>query len=598
MTMMDAGVKYRMKVRVFGKLFSERHLLLLASGIFFVLYGLFLGICIPCHLWHFEQTQLFSFNLDYLIGFLARLGKPLEYLGSFLVQFFYYPWLGAFLLTAVGVLLFILIRSCLKKLNIHGLLWSFLPILGLLMLQTNLHYSSVYSFHLIVVLLCFRLYLEVDNQWWRLAGFTFCWPLLFWLAGAYAFVFLALCLLVTLKEVQKLPHMLLPLGYCLLSFGWLAVGYYGVFQLPFDVFLGYPFIQMDQSLYGWGIANLLYLPALLIVGWLVPLQIRKAWLAWNFKTIGLTVVLLSVAFWGVSHYGLNKKQELILKMDYYVQQEQWNKVLELGKSYPGVNQLVVYYTNLALSKQGLLTTQLFDYPQIGSKGLRLRWERNRLASLLGGEVFYQLHYYNEAFRWAFESSVSNGLNPRALKRMAQASLANGHLELAQKYVSLLEETLFYRNWAFRFREQIEQAASTPLLRIVNYPFQVHRDFTSDIRGFDLKVDELLQNCPENDVAFDYCTASLLLDKKLEELKELVLKNPDRFSGQLDGQLAEAVLLYQNLNGKSLDEIQVEPAVYRRFEEFARALSRNRGKRAAYQLEAAFGTTFWYYFYFY
>lgn len=598
MTMMDAGLKHRTKVRVFGKLFSERHLLLLASGSFFVLYGLFLGICIPYHLWHFEQTQFFSFNLEYLAGFLGRPGKPLEYAGSFLVQFFYYPWLGAFLLTVVEVLLFILIRSCLKKLNIHSVLWSFLPVLGLLMLQTNLHYSPVYSFHLIVVLLCFRLYLEVDNQWWRLSGFAFCWPLLFWLVGAYAFVFFALCLLVTLKAVQKLSDILLLLGYCLLSLIWLAVGYWGVFLLPYDMFLGYPFVQMDQSLYGWGIANLLYLPTLLIVAWFFPLQIRKAWSAWNLKTIVLTVALLSVGFLGVYHYGVNKKQELILKMDYYVQQEQWDKVLELGKNYPGVNQLVVYYTNLALAKQGLLTEQLFEYPQIGSKGLRLRWERNRLASLLGGEVFYQLHYYNEAFRWAFESSVSNGLNPRALKRMAQTSLANGHLELAQKYVSLLEETLFYRNWAFPFREQIDQAASTPLMRTVNYPFQVHSDFTSDIRGFDLKVDELLQNCPENDVAFDYYTASLLLDKTLDKLAEHVLKNPDRFSGPLNGPLAEAVLLYQNLNGKSLDEIQVEPAVYRRFEEFARALSRNRGKRAAYQLEADFGATFWYYFYFY
>ncbi|RIJ46951.1 hypothetical protein D1614_16055 [Maribellus luteus] len=595
---MDTGLKHRTKLRVFGKLFSERRLLLLASGIFFALYGLLLTYCIPYHLWHSEQTQLFSFNADYLAGFLGRPGKPLEYAGSFLVQFFYYPRFGALLLTAVGVLLFILIRSNLKKLNVHGLFWSFLPVLGLLMLQTNLHYSPVYSFHLIVVLLGFRLYLEVENKWWRLAGFAFGWPLLFWLAGAYAFVFLILCLLVTLNEVRKLSDILLPLGYCLLGFAWLAVGYWGVFQLPRDVFLGYPFIQMDQSLYRWGLVNLLYLPALLIVAWLFPLQIRKAWSGWNFKTIGLTVVLLSVGFWGVYDYGLNKKQELILKMDYYVQHEQWEKVLELGKSYPGVNQLVIYYSNLALAKQGLLTEKLFEYPQIGSKGLRLRWERNRLASLLGGEVFYQLHYYNEAFRWAFESSVSHGLNPRAVKRMAQTSLANGHLELAKKYVLLLEETLFYKDWAFRFREQMEQAASAPELKTVNHPFQVHTDFTSDIRGFDLKVEELLQNCPENQAAFDYYTASLLLDKKLEELTDLVLNNPDRFAGPLHGPLAEAVLLYQKLSGKPLDEIQVEPAVYHRFEEFARALSRNRGSQAAYQLEAAFGTTFWYYFYFY
>ncbi|MFV0267634.1 MAG: DUF6057 family protein [Draconibacterium sp.] len=590
-------MKHRTKLRVFGKFFSERRLLLLAAGIFFTLYGLFLEASMPYLLWHFEQTQLFSFNVDYLAGFLERPGKPLEYAGSFLVQFFYYPRLGAFLLTAVGVLLFILIRSNLKKLNVHGLLWSFLPVLGILMLQTNLHYSPVYSFHMMVVLLCFRLYLEVENKWWRLSAFTFCWPLLFWLAGAYAFVLLLLCLLIAMKEVRKLSDILLPLCYCLLSFAWLAVGYWGIFLLPFDVFLVYPFILMDQSLYGWGIANLLYLPALLIVAWFFPLQIRKAWSAWNLKTIGLTVVLLSVGFWGVYQYGVNKKQELILKMDYYVQHKQWDKVLELGKSYPGVNHLVVYYTNLALSKQGLLTEQLFEYPQIGSKGLRLRWERNRLASLLGGEVFYQLHYYNEAFRWAFESSVSHELNPRAVKRMAQTSLANGHLELAEKYVSLLEETLFYKDWASRFREQMEQAASAPEFKTVNYPFQVHSDFTSDIRGFDLKVEELLQNCPENDAAFDYYTASLLLDKKLEKLTELVLNNPDRFPGQLSGPLAEAVLLYQNLRGKPQVEIQVEPAVFHRFEEFAQALSRNRGSQAAYQLEAAFGTTFWYYFYF-
>ncbi len=97
----------------------------------------------------------------------------------------------------------------------------------------------------------------------------------------------------------------------------------------------------------------------------------------------------------------------MLGVDHYAQYAEWDKLLKLSDRYPGYNTLVIYYTNLALYKSGKLMDKMFNYPQIGSQGLRLKWQRN-LNLFFGGEVFSQLAYNNESIHWAFEALVAKG----------------------------------------------------------------------------------------------------------------------------------------------------------------------------------------------
>ena len=138
--------------------------------------------------------------------------------------------------------------------------------------------------------------------------------------------------------------------------------------------------------------------------------------------------------------------DMMLGVDHYAQIEQWDKILRISEKYEGYNTLMIYYTNLALYNTGKLLDNMFDYPQIGSQGLRLRWQRN-LNLFFGGEVFSQLSYNNESIHWAFESLVAVGMNPRSLKKLSVGFYVNGNDEIAEKYLSILKKTLFYRKWA-------------------------------------------------------------------------------------------------------------------------------------------------------
>ncbi len=157
------------------------------------------------------------------------------------------------------------------------------------------------------------------------------------------------------------------------------------------------------------------------------------------------VIIVLMAFVVYKH-AYNKMADMMLGVDHYAQRAEWDKLLKLSDRYPGYNTLVIYYTDLALYKSGNLTDKMFSYPQIGSQGLRLKWQRN-LNLFFGGEVFSQLAYNNESIHWAFEALVANGQNPRSLKKLAVGCIVNGNNDIAQKYLSLLRKTLFYRIWA-------------------------------------------------------------------------------------------------------------------------------------------------------
>ena len=78
-----------------------------------LLLSLLLGICVfiffnfyyPFHIQYQEQFQMFLFTKDYFLDRVSLPGGLAIYLGNFFVQFFYYAWLGALVISLLLVLL-------------------------------------------------------------------------------------------------------------------------------------------------------------------------------------------------------------------------------------------------------------------------------------------------------------------------------------------------------------------------------------------------------------------------------------------------------------------------------------------------------------
>ena len=77
------------------------------------------------------------------------------------------------------------------------------------------------------------------------------------------------------------------------------------------------------------------------------------------------------------------------------------------------------------------------------------------GTMMMSDVYLHMGFPNISQRAAFEvlESTSNyNMSGRELSRLVETALITGQYEVALKYISLLESTLFYRNWAKQMRE--------------------------------------------------------------------------------------------------------------------------------------------------
>jgi hypothetical protein len=237
------------------------------------------------------------------------------------------------------------------------------------------------------------------------------------------------------------------------------------------------------------------------------------------------------------------------------------------------------------------------YPQTGTSGLMLKRERSS-SFFFGGEVFYYLSYTSEANRWAFESMIAGGLNPRALKRLVTTCIINEDSEIARKYLYLLNQTLFYRKFTKKYVNYLrnpELADKDPDISR-NRNLMIHSDFVSNEN--DLNLLELLKDHPENKMAYEYFIASLLLDKRLDAFAIYILRIRDYGYTKMPAHIEEALILYNSYEKKNIlpAGFSFQPESVSRFRDFITRCNSYKGNSelAAKELKRTYGNTYWYY----
>ena len=90
------------------------------SGIFTLLAFAFFNFAYPYHIHYQEQMQMFRFGQDYFMESLAVPGGFGDWIGGFLVQFFYYAPAGAFILAVLlGLIQFLTWKNIEKKKRLY-----------------------------------------------------------------------------------------------------------------------------------------------------------------------------------------------------------------------------------------------------------------------------------------------------------------------------------------------------------------------------------------------------------------------------------------------------------------------------------------------
>lgn len=415
-----------------------------------------------------EQFQLFLFDGPYLMDRLAVPGGLAAYVAECLVQFYKYPWAGAIILAllygAVQGLMWKLMRrqAVGAEGNDTGLLYvlSFLPSLTLWLLMGDVNVMLAYTVSWLCVLGGMWLYPSGRRSRW-LYGLL-CIPLVYWIAGPLV-LFLALYGL--MEEMRSARSWGRGIG---VGIGWLV---YACLCIYVSAWLEpYPLRRLFVGLYYYCYPDILPLALgwmVVVVGGLLLLsgqierwmkRVRKpVWIVSGVCLVGLIGLL------ALGHRQYTKKALELVEYDYLVRMQRWQDVIHKAEQRHADLPMSVCAVSLALGMTDQLGDRAFEFFQNGSQGLFPKFVRDHNTTFLPGEVYFHLGLVNTAQRYAFETmeAIPNyNKSGRAVQRLAETNLVNGQYKVAEKYLKMLEKTLFYRKWA---KSRLEMVADTGLI---------------------------------------------------------------------------------------------------------------------------------------
>ena len=564
----------------------------------------FLQMCFEYHFYYIEQSQLFLFSEAYIRNKLLLPGGFSMLVAEFLVQFFIRPYVGALvtaaLLTGVGVCTAGIVK---RIAPISGLFILYvLPMLALLFMHFDFNYrvQGTVCYLMMMALLCG--YMRIRNDLFRLVAGCVLVPVLFWLAGSIAVLFAGMvCLFEGLRKTPKWYISLIGVAeVLLLGVGTVYFSLMGEYRWVFgpDLYYHYTLHPKEIIYYSW-----ICLPLVFLVAFFIRNKNSLSGKKWRagISCIAQLAMIAAVLWWGMPKYSDAKTLKL-KKLDYFARTEQWDKTIEECKGKL-TNFLYMCHLNMALANKGELSDKMFNFDQRGPQGLLVQWNKSENISCMLSDIYFTMGATASSQEMAFEGYVSamEDGNPRMLKRLVQTNLIYGTYPVAEKYISILEKTYAYRDWAQSQRKYLyndEVVESDPILG-TRRRMLPDRNSLAMIKGLAGDLALFLEKGPANSAALQYLGAMYLLAKDLEGFKALVEKYyGTEFLPVLPVHFQEAVIVMSEKEPDYWKRFNVSETTVARFADYKKQVLANRNNSAiAGLLNRSYGNTYWFYFMF-
>ena len=535
-----------------------------------ILVFLFWNYRYPFALAYQEQLQLFLFDGDYFIDRLSEPGGLARYVAEFLVQFYNGIAIGA---TIIAVLYMLIQRLTwrLMKVKSHYIL-SFIPVAMLWFAMGDESVMLTYAVALVMALAVMIAWnkLAPQNKVAKVAAAVVLIPVLYWLIGPI--VLMVAVWIMPLSVIYALALMLLSTHY--LPFPMMRV-MLGISYYRFPVTL--PYVLMAIPV------------VVLLLGWLAKrLPESKTWVQY------VEALLLAVLVVVPQQLGFDAKKYELMEYDYLVRIGDWNSIIAKAEAQTPDLPMSVSATNLALAMTNQLGDKAYNFYQRGSEGLLPKFERNFATTQLTGEIYYNLGLVNTAQRLAFEAmeAIPNyNKSARVVKRLAETNMINGEYKVAEKYLRMLEKTVFYRPWAQRMIQMLgnEKAINEHPLYGTLRQYRLQDDFLFSDRELDKICGLLFMHNNNNMVAAQYLLMMPLMDKDIARFMQYapVVQSRVQYNPR---HIQEGIALAFMLKRQQPPQGMVSQFMLQQMNEFARIYSTNQ---QAPEL-AKFKNTLWYY----
>lgn len=580
---------------------TKLFLKVLPFALFFLLGTFYLYYFTNYIFFYQEKSILFQVSFSYLLEHFNQPGGFLKYLGELQTTFYYYPLLGAIIIALeLSSIIFII-----QKIGQHisGRTFYFLPFFvgsTLFYFQTNYQYLAFNNLAILIQLaLFYRIVSYSKNRYLWISVLLF--PVNYFLFGSFSVVLICLLssYLMLKKEFLKLSLALLGTGL------FFFIGQEFLFFQTTNTLLTYPFTKQDV-----GSQTRLFLTIIFLILFLVLLfQVKPnrvtTFAIKNIKIIELSPLVIIVVLAVLVVQRIDKKNSHYFYVEKLFYQQKYDELIQFNTQFPSTNILTAFLNNVALAETGRLSDSFFRFPQTpDGSTLFQKWEMIGEVLRKGGYFYYSVGMINEAQRWAYEYMVMSGLTPETLKMLIKTELINGNYKMAEKYISILHKTIFYRDVANDFEGLLFDDSA-----IKNHPeygtksaLKPKSDFFILSDDPILNLDFIIEADSTNYFALEYKLAWLLLQKDMQGIVDLLPAMEKAGYKQIPRNVEEAVVSYKLLKvGEmpDLKELRISTQTAQRFQQFYQIFQQNQGNKQQAQraLATNFSDTYWYYVFF-
>lgn len=234
--------------------------------------------------------------------------------------------------------------------------------------------------------------------------------------------------------------------------------------------------------------------------------------------------------------------ELFYRYMFMADEGRWQELLEqIRRDGTRETPIGMRYALLAESALGALPQTLFTYPITSPDDFLMRGERNPISCQFNRQFYQNLGVYDEAFHQSMEYGLlqKGGCCLYTLRQLIDYAIQEGDVRIADKYLTILEQSMFDRDFVKERRKRLEglQPNEERPLREDNfvgiYPLRSEM------------VRLAFYNVGDHQKAVDYTLCSILLQKQLGQFYNTLSQFPDYQGRELPPAYQQALQILQS-----------------------------------------------------
>ena len=333
---------------------------------------------------------------------------------------------------------------------------------------------------------------------------------------------------------------------------------------------------------------------------------------------GWSIIIVALLAIGVFHFWYKDSNfHRELRMQLCIDKLDWEGVVnEAAAQEEEPTRAIVMMKNLALFRLGRQSTEMYNFRNGSKRSTFPKADGDtfdqdthfdvRMMQVIGMLIYYQYGKLNDCARLSMEMGVEYDWRAEYYKYLVRCAILDGDKPLAKKYIHILKQTTFFRDWAAWAENLLnhpDQIAKDPETEPITHMLHYANELSSD-HGF---VEEYLM---KHLARSGYTGDPVFQEQCL--LASMWLKDSRYFWYHFNNYVrlhpnADIPLYYQQAaytfgvegNHPNLDHMPFDPGVKESFEKFSQEASKHDGldiEEARELLYPLYGKTYYYDFY--